>query len=71
MDRFGKRLIGVLKKVMVSSSSCSRGGSSMCYTEPEEILMHEDGETVPTEEQEQEQLMEEGDDKTNLDLEGE
>ena len=43
----------------------------MCYTEPEEILMHEDGETVPTEEQEQEQLMEEGDDKTNLDLEGE
>ena len=43
----------------------------MCYTKPEESLMYEDGETVPTEEQEQEQLMEEGDDKTNLDLEGE
>ena len=41
----------------------------MRYTEPEKSPMHEDEETVPTKE-EQEQPMEDGDDDPHLDLEG-
>ena len=69
MGRFGKAIIGTIKKIVGSSSKHSCASSSSCYTEHEESLMHEDEETVLTEEQEEEQgrSMEE-DDKHYLDL---
>ena len=55
MGKLGKRLASALKKIMGSSSSCSRGRLSTRYTEHEESPLHEDEEIMPTEEQELEQ----------------
>jgi hypothetical protein len=73
MGRFGKSITGAIKKITGLSSRRSYGSLSMRYTEHEDCPMHEDEETMPTEEeeQEQEQPMEEGDDDPHLDLEGE
>ena len=72
MGKFRRKLTSSFKKAMGASSSHSRISSRARYTEPKESPMHEDKETVPTEEeeQEQEQPMEEGDDDPHLDLEG-
>jgi len=71
MDKFGRKLVDAFKKAVGASSSRYHRGSSACYTEPEEIPMHEEEETDPTEEeQEQKQEMVEGDDDPHLDLEG-
>ena len=70
MGKFGRKLVGAFNKAVGASSSHSRGSSSACYTEPKESPMHEDEETVPTEEEEQEQPMGQSDDVPHLDLEG-
>jgi len=74
MGRFRKALAGAVKKVMRLSSKRSRGSSSSRYTKHEGSPMHEDEETMPTEEQEEEQEQEQGqsmenDDAPYLDLE--
>ena len=73
MGKFGRKLAGAFKKAMGASSSCSRGSSSVRYTEPKESPMHEDEETELMEEQEEEQdqPMEEGHDDPHLNFEGE
>ena len=72
MCKFRRKLTDTFKKAMEASWSHSRRSSSTGYTKPEESPMHEDEETVPMEEevQEQQQPMEEGDDDPHLDLEG-
>ena len=69
MGRLEMKVIGALKKIMGSSSSCSRGSSSAHFTEPEESPVHEEDETTPTEEA-QAEPMEVEDDAPHLDLEG-
>jgi hypothetical protein len=60
MGRFGKAITGVIKKIAGSSSKRSHGSSNSCYNKHGESPMHEYEEIVPTEEQEEEQLQEQG-----------
>ena len=74
MGRFRKAITSAIKKIAGSRLKCSHGSSSSLYTEHEESPMHEDEETMPTEEQEEEQEQEQGqsmenDDAPYLDLE--
>jgi hypothetical protein len=50
IGRFGKKIVGALKKIIGLSSSPSHGSSSTHFTEPKESPMHEDKEITPTEE---------------------
>jgi hypothetical protein len=72
MGKLGRKLSNAFKEMTGSSLSHSCGSSSTCHTEHEESPMHKDEDTVPMEEQEQEQdqgqPMEE-DDAPHLDLE--